>query len=271
MFLIGVLFTALCEDADVVAHEFTHGVTQTSSKLIYNGESGALNEAMSDIFGAAVDRYTGASREDTWLVGEDIYTPSKSGDALRVLSDPARQGDSDYWPTRYTGSDDNGGVHTNSGIANLAFYLLVEGGKHPRGKTNVDVPKISAFFDKSLMTAIEIFYKANVACLTPQSNFEAARKCTEMHAGAYVSNVAAAWDAVGVPGSTTPLPPSTCQALDQACLIRSQCCSGMTCDGKALRSRKCVTCRSDGARCVRSTQCCSGSRCSGLNRCLRLR
>jgi vibriolysin len=71
----GVTFVPLSQDADVVAHELTHGVTERSSGLIYQNESGALNEALSDIFGAMVDRQEGATGADIWLLGEDIYTP----------------------------------------------------------------------------------------------------------------------------------------------------------------------------------------------------
>ena len=124
----GVTFIPLSQDADVVGHELTHGVTERSSGLIYSNESGALNEAWSDIFGAMVDRQEGATGADIWFIGEDIYTPGTLGDALRNMADPAEFGDYDYWPTRYTGIFDNGGVHGNSGIANLAFKLLVTGG-----------------------------------------------------------------------------------------------------------------------------------------------
>lgn len=201
----GVTFLPLSQDADVVAHELTHGVTERSSNLIYANESGALNEAWSDIFGAIVDRQEGASVTDSWLIGEDIYTPGTPGDALRVMNDPAAVGDSDYYPTRYTGTSDNGGVHWNSGIANLAFVLLVEGGTHPRGKTSVNVPALHPNFDTSLAMAGDIFYYANVSCMTPNTNFEGARRCTAAGANALygqaaVDAVHAAWDAVGVPG-----------------------------------------------------------------------
>ncbi len=202
----GVTFIPLSQDADVVAHELTHGVTERSSGLIYSNESGALNEAWSDIFGAMVDRQEGATGADIWLLGEDIYTPGTSGDALRNMADPAAFGDYDYWPTRYTGFSDNGGVHTNSGIANLAFKLLVTGGTHPRGKTTVVVPGID--FDK----AADIFYNANIGCLTPNSNFAAARYCTaDVFGGSAAAAVHLAWDAVGVPNappapSNPPIP-----------------------------------------------------------------
>jgi len=66
-----------------------------------------------------VDRQEGATGSAIWLLGEDIYTPNTPGDGLRNMADPAAAGDYDWYPTRYTGSSDNGGVHWNSGIANL--------------------------------------------------------------------------------------------------------------------------------------------------------
>jgi len=198
----GVTFIPLSQDADVVAHELTHGVTERTSNLIYQNESGALNEAWSDIFGAMVDRQEGATGAVIWLLGEDIYTPGTSGDALRNMADPAQYGDYDFWPTRYTGLIDNGGVHSNSGIANLAFKLLVTGGTHPRGKSpGVVVPSIG------FTAAAAIFYNANVGCLTPNSNFAAARYCTaDVFGGPNAAAVHAAWDAVGVPNNPPPPP-----------------------------------------------------------------
>lgn len=155
-----------------------------------------MNEAMSDIFGALVDRQEGANPVDTWLLGEDIYTPGTPGDALRYMADPTADGDSfDWYPTRYQGSSDYGGVHWNSGIANLAFVLLVEGGLHPRGKSCVNVTAIG------FEAAADIFYNANVNCMTADSNFEDARRCTAVvFGGNYTDQVHLAWDAVGVPG-----------------------------------------------------------------------
>ena len=107
---------ALSLGLDVVAHELTHGVTAKTSGLIYQNESGALNEALSDIMAAFVEQANGADDRSTWLVGEDIW---EIAEALRSMCDPAALGDYDYYPTRYTGTADNGGVHWNSGIANL--------------------------------------------------------------------------------------------------------------------------------------------------------
>jgi bacillolysin len=107
----GIYLGALSLDADIVAHEITHGVKEYSSNLVYAYESGALNEALSDIFGAMVDRQEGATDDDNWFIGEDIYTPDIPGDALRNMADPECIGDYDYYPTRYKGEEDSGGVH----------------------------------------------------------------------------------------------------------------------------------------------------------------
>jgi len=200
----GNVFRELGFALDVVAHEFGHGVTTNESNLIYRNESGALNEAWSDILAAGVEAWkSGSISEKTWLLGEDIYTPNTPGDALRYLNNPTKDGSSrDYYPERYTGTADAGGVHINSGIANLAFYLLVEGGKHPRNKTNITVPSIG------INKAEQIFYRAQTTYLTPSSNFEAARNATAQAASDLYGDTEAdaihlAWDAVGVPGSNS--------------------------------------------------------------------
>jgi vibriolysin len=196
----GVTFSPLSQSLDVVAHELTHAVTSSESNLIYQNESGALNEAMSDIMGASTEAWDdGFVSSNTWLLGEDIYTPGTPGDALRTMADPAASGDRDYYPDRYTGSADNGGVHTNSGIANLAFVLLVQGGTHPRGKTSNNVPGIG------ISKAEQIFYRANTVYLTSGSDFEDCRNATanaadDLYGQTEVDAVHEAWDAVGVPG-----------------------------------------------------------------------
>jgi Thermolysin metallopeptidase, alpha-helical domain len=108
-------------------------------------------------------------------------------------------GQVDWYPDRYLGENDDGGVHNNSGIANLAFSLMVKGGTHPRGRTNITVLAIdSEDFGASLRTAALIFANANFFCLTPSSSFYMARQCTLMFAGEHADTVSAAWDAVGV-------------------------------------------------------------------------
>jgi vibriolysin len=189
---------------DVVGHELTHAVTDTSSDLVYSGESGALNEAMSDVFGASIEAFRdGAVSGNTWKIGEECWTPATSGDALRYMNDPALAGDYDYYPTRYTGTSDNGGVHWNSGIANLAFQLAVSGGSHPRGKTSTVVPALDVNPVASIQKGAAIFYRANTVYLTPGSTFSDARgataqAATDLYGATAAAAINAAWTAVGV-------------------------------------------------------------------------
>lgn len=202
----GSQFSPLSGALDIVAHEMTHGVTQDSANLTYWSESGALNESMSDIFGAATEAYVRGQSSATWKIGEDAYTPGTNNDALRYMNDPSDDGTSrDYYPDRYTGGLDNGGVHWNSGISNLAFYLLSEGGTHPQGKTAISVPSIGR------IAAEHIFYEALTANMTSSTNFAGARDATLQAAldiyGPCSSEAAAvpqAWNAVGVVVPSSP-------------------------------------------------------------------
>ena len=129
-------------EADVVAHELTHGVTQYESGLFYYYQSGAINEALSDLWGEYVDQYyasDGSGQTNRWLIGEDI--PGLG--ALRSMAYPTLFGHPDkmsspnYVCTQSevsTGDGDNGGVHANSGINNKAVYLMSDGGTF-NGKT----------------------------------------------------------------------------------------------------------------------------------------
>lgn len=102
-----------------MAHEIAHGITDTSSGLWYYDESGALNEAFSDIIGAAVERFKGGKAEElVWEIGEDLYVvDNKVG--FRNMADPMKRKNPDFYFERYRGYDDNGGVHWNSGIVHL--------------------------------------------------------------------------------------------------------------------------------------------------------
>lgn len=121
-------FDPLAGALDVAGHEMSHGTVQETAGLEYQGESGALNESFADIFGVMIDR-------NDWTLGEDVVKLSAfpSG-ALRSMSDPHNGGNSRSDPgwqpkrysERYTGSQDNGGVHINSGIPNHAFYLYAQ-------------------------------------------------------------------------------------------------------------------------------------------------
>lgn len=192
---------------DVTAHEFTHAVTQYTSALVYSGQPGALNEALSDIFGAVCESRNPGTGTNVWWIGETIVTPSTGGDALRYMEDPARDGASrDYYPDRFQGTGDNGGVHVNSGIANLAFYLLASGGTHPRGKTNVAVSGVG------INTAAGVFMRANDLYLTSNATFADARAATiraarDIGSQSLADTTGRAWDAVGVLDPNAPPPP----------------------------------------------------------------
>jgi hypothetical protein len=120
---------------DVVAHEFTHGVTQYESNLFYYYQSGAISESFSDIWGEYYDQTNGQGNDALgvkWLIGEDA---SGLG-AVRSMSRPEDFGDPSSITSYeyYTSGEDNGGVHTNSGVNNKAVYLMVDGGTF-NGKT----------------------------------------------------------------------------------------------------------------------------------------
>lgn len=124
---------------DVMGHEFTHLVTASTSNLEYQGESGALNESFSDMFGTAIEFFAKGDSVANWHVGDGVVLVSPG--YIRSMSDPkalagagnpnfAPQPDTylkEYW-VNTSSSNDNGGVHTNSGVGNKWFYLLTEGG-----------------------------------------------------------------------------------------------------------------------------------------------
>jgi hypothetical protein len=133
----GQYFNRFTIAIDVIGHELTHGVTERTASLVYQDQPGALNESMSDVFGSLVKQYAHAPRETAdqadWLIGEGLFTGQVAGAALRSMKAPGTAFDDpilgkDPQPAHmdnyYNGTDDNGGVHINSGIPNHAFYLL---------------------------------------------------------------------------------------------------------------------------------------------------
>ena len=197
-----VAFKPLAGGLDVGGHEMTHGVVQNTAALRYQGESGAINESMADIFGCSID-------SADWLIGEDVvkiaYFPTG---ALRSLEDPHNGGtsldDNGYQPRvkseMYTGLQDNGGVHINSGIPNWAFYKYAQAvGRYHASK---------------------IFYYALTNFLTQSSQFIDLRLAVIQSAKALygdnskeANQAGVAFDAVGILDGTasqptTSLPPN---------------------------------------------------------------
>jgi Zn-dependent metalloprotease len=130
----GQVFSGFTRSLSVIGHELTHGFIQYTANLVYAGQSGALNESVSDVFGALVEQHTLGQdvTEASWLIGEGIFTDEVQGTALRSLKAPGTAYDDDvlgrdpqpaHMDDFVETDDDNGGVHINSGIPNRAFYL----------------------------------------------------------------------------------------------------------------------------------------------------
>ncbi|KEI91764.1 M4 family metallopeptidase [Clostridium botulinum] len=180
----GVYFSSLAKSLDVVGHELSHGVTNKESNLKYENESGALNESFSDIMGVAVEGKNFVLGEDCWVAGgvmRDMENPSRGGQ-------PAHMKDYKYKPM----NDDNGGVHTNSGIINHAAYLVADG-----------IEKTGAKNSKDIMG--KIFYTANCYKWDETTNFAKCRNdvvqvTKELYGenSNYVKIIEKAFDQVGI-------------------------------------------------------------------------
>lgn len=131
----GVVFLPFTRSVDVIGHELAHGVTQFTSGLNYQDQSGALNESVSDVFGVLVkQRLLGQSADQAdWLIGADLLGPDVKGVAIRSMAAPGTAYDdprlgTDPQPAHFEDyvvtTDDNGGVHINSGIPNKAFHVV---------------------------------------------------------------------------------------------------------------------------------------------------
>ncbi len=131
----GVYFNDFTIALDVIGHELTHGVTGSEANLLYQGQSGALNESISDVFGSLVKQYVLRQTADKadWPIGAGLFTSKVRGTALRSMKAPGTAYDDpvlgkDPQPAdmaHYVNtSTDSGGVHINSGIPNHAFYLV---------------------------------------------------------------------------------------------------------------------------------------------------
>ncbi len=195
---------------DVVAHELTHGVIQHTANLVYQNQSGALNEAFADIFGEMVEARQNGKND--WLLGTNI------GEIARSMSRPGdyRQPShmNNYQDLPNTEDGDNGGVHINSGIINHAYYLFAQ---------NVDIKD-----------AEKIFYRALSKHLLKNSQFVDARLAVLNSAkelfgenSTQVQKAAEAFDKVGITANTASTPPPSSfpsvqgeDALLFACLVQ---------------------------------------------------
>ncbi|MEJ3403350.1 M4 family metallopeptidase [Rathayibacter sp. YIM 133350] len=196
----GQVFNRFTIAVDVIGHELTHGVTQATAGLAYEGQAGALNESVSDVFGSLVAQHAKGQRADqaSWLIGEGLFTDQVQGVALRSMKAPGTAYDDDVLgkdpqPDHMSGyvetDDDNGGVHINSGIPNHAFYLVATAiGGHAWEQagqiwydalTGEDIPTNGTFAQ---------FADATIAAATARFGADASQ----------TSAVQTAWRAVGV-------------------------------------------------------------------------
>jgi Zn-dependent metalloprotease len=187
---------------EIVAHEYTHAITEFSAGLIYENESGALNESFSDIFGTVIDFIQNPNA--SYLIGDNI---SLTGSAMRNMSNPNLSGQPDTYNGLlwYEGNMDNGGVHYNSGVQNYWFYLLSEGGS---GVNDLGNGFLVNPIGRDATAAI--CYRMLTVYLTPESQYADARiaaiqaaqdlygTCSEE-----LIQVTNAWYAVGV-GEASP-------------------------------------------------------------------
>jgi Zn-dependent metalloprotease len=200
----GEVFGRFTSSLSVIGHELAHGVTQYTADLVYEGQSGALNESVSDVFGALVEQHAlgQSAAAASWLIGEGLFTDQVEGNALRSMRAPGTAYDDDVLgkdPQPATmddyvhTTDDNGGVHLNSGIPNHAFYLVA-----------------TALGGRAWESAGRIWYGTVTGPLSPRATFADFAAATASAAadgfGAASREHAAvveAWSTVGVPVGDT--------------------------------------------------------------------
>lgn len=226
----GKVFGPFTKPVDVLGHEFTHAVTQFTAGLEYQDQPGALNESVSDCFGMCVkQRVLGQTADQAdWLVGEGIFLPGVQGRALRDMAHPGTAYDdptlgkdpqvgdmADYVDT----TDDNGGVHINSGIPNRAFYLVS-----------------TAIGGDTWEGAGQIWYAALTGGgVTAGTDFSGFADATVAAAGTHVDAVRQAWTTVGVTAASatsTTAPGGAAATGDVVRVRRSGGVAGRTIEGE---------------------------------------
>ena len=145
---------------DVTGHELTHGVTASTSALIYQNASGAINESFSDVWGEFIEQTFSSNLNATnrWLMGQNL-----PGGAIRSMKDPTIYNNPDRLgsPLYYTGTVDNGGVHNNSGVNNKLCYLLTDG----------DTFNGQTVYGRGIVPIAKLYYEVNAHLLTSGANW----------------------------------------------------------------------------------------------------
>lgn len=189
----GEIFERFTKPVDVLAHEFAHAVTESTAGLVYRDQSGALNESVSDVFAICLkQRLLGQdAASGNWLIGEELFLPAVQARGLRDMAAPGtayddprlgRDPQPDHMDRFVVTTDDNGGVHINSGIPNRAFHLAAV-----------------ALGGTSLEGAGRVWYDALTSGdVSPRADFAAFAAATVAAAGEQADAVRAAWEQVGV-------------------------------------------------------------------------
>jgi bacillolysin len=197
---------------DVCSHELGHAVCASSANLVYQKESGAMNEALSDIWGACVEYYKFPTK-GTWNIGEDFDITNHQGfrnmQNPNLFSDPDTYGGT-FWVSQTctpASANDYCGVHTNSGVLNFWFYLLTTGG----AGTN-DIGSIYNVAGIGIANAAKITYRMETVYMTSSTNYAGARTgaiqaATDLFGAASAQVIATtnAFYAVGI-GAAYPIP-----------------------------------------------------------------
>ena len=199
-----VLSVRAVEFSEMVGHELAHGLIDSGSRLIYQGESGALNESIADSIGVAFRGWIETKGILNSQLPADIWRIRGPTGPLRDMSNPRGVNGlpNHYRDYRFLGTNvDWGGVHINSSIMNQGFYLLAMGGRHPDIDTGPEVSGIG------MAKALEIFGRAAFNILTPNSDFTDAREAFAFTAEILYGKASPEWvathtamDAIGIPG-----------------------------------------------------------------------
>ena len=217
-----LLPNSMLDYPEIIGHEFTHGLIGNGSRLVYQDEPGALNEAISDAVGATFAAWlengrprnrnaTLRMRSRSWQLRgpQGVIRDMRRPRLVRISGKPLPDHYSDFVHT----TEDNGGVHINSSIVNYGFYLLSEGGRHRKRRAGPKVTGIGA------MKAVRIFGTAAADILTSQDNFEDARYAFAIAAESLFGRNSEEWvavhtamDAVGIPGDWAKPQPSPAPA-----------------------------------------------------------
>ncbi|MBF4769234.1 M4 family metallopeptidase [Nocardioides agariphilus] len=225
----GEIFGRFTRPVDVLGHELTHAVTERSAALRYSGQSGALNESVSDVFGSCLKQWLLGQTVDEadWLIGAGLFVPGVRARGLRDMANPGTAYDDPRLGRDPQGAsmdayvettDDNGGVHLNSGIANRAFHLSA-----------------SAIGGRAWEGAGAIWYAALTGPdVGPDTDFAGFAAACVAAAGDHADVVGRAWETVGVTtasGSSSAAPTPTVPQESLVSVRRTGGFAGRTTEG----------------------------------------